>query len=208
MVYADLQAIRQIDIKKIIALSSIVHMSFGTIGLLIPSAVSIESGYLMMLGHGFISAGLFYCVGCIYDRYKTRDLNLIGSLWHAYPMLSFFLFFFIMSNMSFPGTINFVPELGIFFGTFSINHIFTIFLFFGYFFNTVFNIWLLSRILYGAFTNVSLLKSPEDLAPHEYLILSFLALFTILFGLFPQGILNTLTTFDFIASLQISNLDI
>jgi NADH-quinone oxidoreductase subunit M len=192
MVHAGLHAIRQTDIKKIIALSSIVHMAFATIGLIIPTTASIQSAIVLMLGHGLVSGGLFYCIGCIYDRYNTRDLNVISSLWHYTPRLSAFLFLFIFANLSFPGTVNFVPELGIFWGAFSSNHILPIFIFFGYIFNTIYNIWLLSRILYGPFIKVEVVNTPEDLSSHETAILGFLGVFTIFFGFFPDYIFEDL----------------
>jgi proton-translocating NADH-quinone oxidoreductase chain M len=189
MIYAGLQAIRQTDIKKIIALSSIVHMSFTCMGLIIPSSNSIEAGILLMIGHGIVAAGLFYCVGFIYNRYGTRDLNSIGSLWYYTPNLALYFFLFILGNLSFPGTINFVPELGIFWSTFAHNHIITCFLFLGYIFNSVYNIWLLTRCLYGNFSNVSLIREPEDLSFVETTILFNLSLYMVIFGLFPQVIL-------------------
>jgi proton-translocating NADH-quinone oxidoreductase chain M len=190
MLFAGLQAMRQTDIKKIIALSSIVHMSFSTMGLIIPDIISIQSALVLMIGHGFISAGLFYCVGCYYDRYGIRDLNGISYLWNIAPSLSFFFSFLLFANLSFPGTINYIPEIGIFMKSFDKNPIVTLLFFFGYFFNTVYNIWLLSRVIFGDSPNPVFIKKAEDLADYEYYILFGISALVLIHGLAPQSIFD------------------
>jgi len=192
MIYAGLNALRETDIKRIIALSSIVHMSFCSMGLFYGRSDVFESAYLIMLGHGFISTGLFYSVGCLYDRYATRDLNQLGSLWDINPTLAFYFFAFIAANFAFPGTINFIPELSILWGLFDKQYMVTFSFFFGYFFNTIFNIWLLIRLLYGPYINLSLIGRPEDLVEHESIILFILLYCTIFFAFMPNIVYSTL----------------
>src|SRR5690606_22440212 len=71
----------------------------------------IIGSLILMIGHGLISSGLFFLIGIIYDRYKTRILRYYGGLAQLMPLYSVFLFFLTFSNLSFPGTINFIAEV-------------------------------------------------------------------------------------------------
>lgn len=109
--YASLTTIRQIDLKKIIAYSSVAHMSYVTLGLFSNTIQGIEGALLLMLSHGLISSGLFLLVGMIYERYKSRIIFYYGGLVQVMPICSAIFFLFIMGNISFPGTSAFISEL-------------------------------------------------------------------------------------------------
>jgi NADH:ubiquinone oxidoreductase subunit 4 (subunit M) len=80
IIYASLATIRQIDMKKIIAYSSIAHMNLIVLGLFSLNQHGIDGSIYLMIGHGVISSALFYCVGVLYDRYHTRLLKYYGGL--------------------------------------------------------------------------------------------------------------------------------
>ena len=82
----------------------------------------IGGSVFLMLSHGIVSSGLFFCIGCIYDRYKTRILRYYSGLVSTMPIFSFCLFVLILSNISFPGTSSFVGEFLILIGLFENNH--------------------------------------------------------------------------------------
>lgn len=121
VVYASLATIRQIDLKRIIAYSSVAHMNLVVLGLFSYNQQGVEGATYLMIGHGVVSAGLFFCVGIIYDRYHTRLLRYYGGLGTVMPLFSTALFLFTLANMGFPGTSNFVGELLLFLGIFSQN---------------------------------------------------------------------------------------
>jgi len=77
---SSFSAIAQIDIKKVIAYSSIAHMNFALIGLFCNNLISILGSFFMMFGHAFVSGALFFCIGMLYDRYKTRLIFYYGGL--------------------------------------------------------------------------------------------------------------------------------
>jgi len=108
--YISLIAIIQVDMKRIIAYSSIAHMSYVVLGLCVNNTIAVVGSIFLMLGHGFVSAALFFIVGFIYERVKTRTVRCISGLAFYMPMLSFWLFMFTLANVSFPGTCNFVGE--------------------------------------------------------------------------------------------------
>lgn len=104
-VYASMVALSQIDIKKIIAYSSIAHMNFSLFGMLSMSLLGIIGMLYLMFGHAITSGALFFGIGVLYDRYKTRLIFYYGALVLFMPMFSVLYFIFILSNFGFPGTI-------------------------------------------------------------------------------------------------------
>jgi NADH-ubiquinone oxidoreductase chain 4 len=121
IIYTSFTTIRQIDLKKCIAYSSIGHMSFVILGLFSNTIYGITGSIILMIGHGLISSGLFFLIGILYDRYKTRLLRYYGGLAQTMPIFTVFLFFFTFANLSFPGTINFFAELLILIGVANTN---------------------------------------------------------------------------------------
>jgi NADH:ubiquinone oxidoreductase subunit 4 (subunit M) len=116
MFYAGLVALRQLDIKRVIAYASISHMNFAIAGLFTNNVFGIVGSILMMFNHGLVAAGLFYLIGIIYERYHTRLLYYFGGLAHVMPMFSLSFFILTLCNCSFPGTCTFVSEFLILIG--------------------------------------------------------------------------------------------
>jgi NADH-quinone oxidoreductase subunit M len=85
IVYTSLVALVQQDMKKLIAYSSVAHMAFVTIGLFAFNRQGIEGALIVMLSHGLISGALFLCVGVIYDRLHTREIDRYGGLSNNMP---------------------------------------------------------------------------------------------------------------------------
>jgi NADH-quinone oxidoreductase subunit M len=121
VVYGSLSTIRQIDLKRIVAYSSVAHMNLVMLGLFSYNQQGIEGAIYLMVGHGVVSTALFFCVGVLYDRYHSRLLRYYGGLVTVMPLFAFFLFTFTLANMSFPGTSNFLGELLLFVGIFTKN---------------------------------------------------------------------------------------
>jgi NADH:ubiquinone oxidoreductase subunit 4 (subunit M) len=127
VVYGSIATIRQIDLKRVIAYSSVAHMNLVMLGLFSYNQQGIEGAIYLMVGHGVVSTALFFCVGVLYDRYHSRLLRYYGGLVTVMPLFSFFFFTFTLANMSFPGTSNFLGELLLFLGIFSNNSITLVF---------------------------------------------------------------------------------
>lgn len=118
IVYSSLTTLRQVDLKKIIAYSSVAHMNFVTLGLFSLNTQGIEGAILLMLSHGVVSPALFMCVGVLYDRHKTRLLRYYSGMARTMPIFAILLVFFTMANISLPGTSSFVGEFLVFAGIF------------------------------------------------------------------------------------------
>lgn len=188
VVYASLVALRQIDLKRIIAYSSIAHMNFGLLGLFSGTLDGLLGGFYIMLGHGLVSGALFYLIGVVYDRYKTRIAFYYGGLAFRMPIFAGFLFFFSAANIGFPGTVNFPAEVLILFGL-SISNLFVCAVSgISFFLTAIYTFWLYNRIVFGT-TRVGVLPWQYDLTRIEFFILGFFVLLTMLFGFFPNSVL-------------------
>ena len=121
IIYASLSALRQNDLKRIIAYSSVAHMNLIVLGLFSFTHQGLDGAIYLMIGHGIVSSALFFCVGELYDRYHTRSLKQYSGLAQVMPLFSIFFLIFTLANMSFPGTSNFVGELLILTGIFEQN---------------------------------------------------------------------------------------
>lgn len=121
VLYAALTTLRQTDLKKIIAYSSIGHMNVGIVGLFSFDMISVSGSVILMIAHGIVSPALFISIGVLYDRFKTRLCRYYSgsALWM--PLFSTMLFLFSLANLSLPSTINFVGEFLVFVGTFDHN---------------------------------------------------------------------------------------
>jgi len=97
--------------KRIIAYSSIAHMNFVVLGLFSGNLQGIEGAIFLMICHGVVSSGLFFVIGVIYDRYKTRNIYYYGGLFFIHPEISVVLLLLALGNVGFPMTGNFVGEL-------------------------------------------------------------------------------------------------
>ena len=111
VVYASLSALRQSDLKRIIAYSSVAHMNLAVAGIFSLTQLGLDGAMYLMLGHGVVSAALFFCVGVLYERYHTRALKQYSGLVHTMPLFVSFFFVFSLGNMGFPGTCNYIGEL-------------------------------------------------------------------------------------------------
>ena len=188
-IYGSLTTLRQIDLKKIIAYSSIAHMGFVTIGLFTLNTQGLEGSIILMLSHGLISSALFLCVGILYDRHKTRIIKYYGGLAQVMPLFIIFFFFFSFSNIGFPGTSSFIGELLVLLGAFQSNIFLTLFVSLSIILSAGYSIWLLNRVGFGLL-KIIYFKNFQDISRREFYILSPLVFLVFWMGLFPSYFLN------------------
>jgi NADH-quinone oxidoreductase subunit M len=188
-IYSALTALRQLDLKKIIAYSSIAHMNMGLLGLFAGNLEGVCGFYYVLLGHGLISSGLFFLVGVLYDRYHSRLYYYYSGLVVRMPLFITLFTLFTLANIGFPGTINFLSELLILCGISLISPLILFVSGFSLFFSTIYSFWLLNRIAYGTL-KIKAHKYYFDLRRTEQIILLCLFLLIVIGGFFPQLILN------------------
>jgi NADH:ubiquinone oxidoreductase subunit 4 (subunit M) len=105
-----LTAARQVDLKRIIAYSSIAHMNFGILGLFSLNLLGIQGSIFLMISHGIVSAAMFFCIGVLYERHHSRNIYYYGGLSQTMPIYSAYLLIFSFANIGLPGTCNFIGE--------------------------------------------------------------------------------------------------
>jgi len=189
--YSSLTTIRQIDLKKIIAYSSVGHMNYVVLGLFSNSVEGVLGSYYMMISHGFVSSGLFLCIGILYDRYHSRNLFYYGGLVQLMPLYTTVLFFLTFANFGFPGTSSFVGEFLILLGLCGSNSVVFFIGGLGLLLSTVYNLWFLNRLSFGPLS--SFLTANMDVNKRESLILILFLVLVFFFGLFPSRLIETVS---------------
>lgn len=120
VVYGSLSTLRQIDLKRVIAYSSVAHMNLVVLGIFAFNRIGLEGAIYLMVAHGIVSSALFFCIGVLYDRTHSRLRRYYGGLVTTMPVLMSTFFIFSLANMGFPGTPNFLGELLMLAGVFEV----------------------------------------------------------------------------------------
>jgi len=191
VLYGSLSTIRQIDLKRVIAYSSVAHMNLVMLGLFSYNLQGVEGAIYLMVGHGVVSTALFFCVGVLYDRYHSRLIRYYGGLVSVMPLFSGLFFAFTLANMSFPGTSNFLGELLVFLGIFAKNSTVLLFATSGIVLAAVYSVWLYNRVVFGTL-KTRYIRRFTDVNLREAVILLALLLPMIVLGVSANFVLNFL----------------
>ena len=189
IVYASLVALVQDDMKKLIAYSSVAHMGFVTMGIFTANQQGVDGAIFQMISHGFISAALFLCVGVIYDRMHTREIDAYGGLVNRMPVYALIFLLFTMANVGLPGTSGFVGEFLTLMATFQVNTWVAAVATTGVIFSAAYALWLYRRVVMGDLIKESL-KAITDMSGREKAIFAPLVVMTLLLGVYPALVLD------------------
>ena len=185
IVYTSLVALVQEDMKKLIAYSSVAHMGYVTMGIFAANQQGIDGAIFQMLSHGFISGALFLCVGVIYDRMHTREIDAYGGLVNRMPAYALIFMFFTMANVGLPGTSGFVGEFLTLMGIFQVNTWVAAVATSGGSVSAADALGLYRRVVMGDLIKESL-KSITDMTRRERAIFAPLVVMTLLLGVYPS----------------------
>ena len=185
IVYTSLVALVQEDMKKLIAYSSVAHMGYVTMGIFAANQQGIDGAIFQMLSHGFISGALFLCVGVIYDRMHTREIDAYGGLVNRMPAYALIFMFFTMANVGLPGTSGFVGEFLTLMGIFQVNTWVAAVATSGVILSAAYALWLYRRVVMGDLIKESL-KAITDMTRRERAIFAPLVFMTLLLGVYPS----------------------
>jgi NADH-quinone oxidoreductase subunit M len=191
IVYTSLVALAQSDMKKLIAYSSVAHMGYVTMGIFAANQQGIDGAIFQMISHGFISGALFLCVGVIYDRMHTREIDAYGGLVNRMPAYATIFLLFTMANVGLPGTSGFIGEFLTLVGVFQVNTWVALVATTGVILSACYALWLFRRVVLGDLIKESL-KSITDMTTREKAIFAPLIFFTIFLGIYPAPVLDVI----------------
>jgi NADH-quinone oxidoreductase subunit M len=188
VVLTSLIALVQHDMKKLIAYSSVAHMAIVTVGLFAFNQQGLEGAMIVMLSHGLVSGALFLCVGVIYDRLHTREIDRYGGLSINMPYYALFFMVFTMASVGLPGTSGFVGEFLSLVGIYQVSSWVTAVCATGVILGAAYMLYLYWRIAFGVQKNADAAAMP-DLSPREWLMLAPIAAAVLWMGVYPESFL-------------------
>ena len=203
IVFIGFVAIVQTDMKKLVAYSSVAHMGFVTLGFFLIFAIfehtgslsgtvmGVEGGMVQMISHGFISGALFLCVGVLYDRLHTRDINAYGGVVNVMPAFAFFMVLFALANCGLPGTSGFVGEWMVILSAMRANFWVAFLAAFTLFLGAAYSLWLVKRVVYGHVGNDKV-ASMKDINQREFIVLGLCAIPVVVLGCWPAPLLEVM----------------
>ena len=193
IVYASVSTLRTTDVKELVAYSSVAHAAVYLMSAFSNTIQGIEGSILLGLGHGFVSSGLFICVGGIlYDRSGTRTISFYRGIAQMMPLLSVLFFILCLGNCATPLTLNFAGEFMSLYGIFERLPILGMIASSSIIFSAAYTIYMYNRIMFGGSFSKFFEESIADVTKREFFILFTLILFTVLFGIYPSFILDGL----------------
>ncbi len=189
VIYASLSALRQTDLKRIIAYSSIAHMNLVTLGIFSFNVIGLEGSIIQSISHGFVSGGMFLLIGILYDRYHSRFLYYYGGIVHFMPIYAVLFLIFTLANIALPGTSSFTGEFLLLTGIYKTNVITAIVSALGVILSGGYSLWLYNRVVFGNIKVNYTLKF-TDVSLREFSIMFPLFLFVLLMGIYPTYFLS------------------
>src|SRR6195952_3733727 len=193
IIYASFSTLRTIDIKELIAYSSVSHAAVYLLGFFSNTIQGIEGGIVLGLAHGFVSSGLFICAGgVLYDRSSTRLISFYRGIAQVMPLFSILFFILCLGNAGTPLTLNFIGEFMSLYGTFERLPLLGALASSSIVLSAAYTMYMFNRIAFaGKFSKFFKVNIP-DLNKREFIILLILVLFTVVLGVYPSPILDGL----------------
>ncbi|MBC2669624.1 NADH-quinone oxidoreductase subunit M [Novosphingobium piscinae] len=188
VVVTSLIALVQHDMKKLIAYSSVAHMAIVTIGLFAFNVQGLEGAMIVMLSHGLVSGALFLCVGIIYDRLHTREIDRYGGLSINMPRYALFFLLFTMASIGLPGTSGFVGEFLSLGGIYQVSSWVALVCTTGIILGAAYMLYLYRRVAFGEQQHADA-AAMTDLTPRELAMVVPLALAVLWMGVYPESFL-------------------
>ncbi len=191
IIYSCISALSLIDLKQVIAYSSIAHMNITIIGIFSNNIHGLVGSYCYSISHGLVSGGLFMLVGVQYDRYHTRTLKYYRGQTFIMPIYITLFLIFTLSNLSLPGTFGFASEFLIYYGSVFLNPIVTVIITLISFQLPIYFLWAYHKMAYGTFSN-HLPVQYDDVTRKEIHLFMPLLFFIVYLGLNPYQIIDSI----------------
>ncbi len=203
IVYGALVSMVQLDLKRLIAFSSVSHLGFVMLGLFAYNMQGVQGGVIQMINHGLSTGALFLIVGCIYERRHTRMIADFGGLSTPMPIFATIFMIVALSSIGLPGLNGFVGEFLILLGAFKVNKLYAAIAATGVIFAACYMLWMFQRVMFGKVTNEKNMNLP-DLSWREIAYFAPLLLFIVWIGVYPNTFLDKTkaTTAQFVSKME------
>ena len=207
IIYASLSTLRTVDVKELIAYSSVSHAAVYLLGALSNVIQGIEGAIVLGLAHGFVSSGLFICAGgVLYDRSSTRLITYYRSIAQIMPLFSILFFILSLGNCGVPLTLNFIGEFMSLYGVFERLPSAGVFASLSIIFSAAYTIFMFNRIAFAGTYPLRLWENySPDINRREYFMLSILLIFTVILGIYPSIILDGIHYYGYSLIFNFSN---
>lgn len=193
VVYASLTTLRQTDLKRIIAYSSVSHMGVVTLGIFSCSIIGIEGSIFLQLAHGLVSSALFIIVTILYDRHHTRLVKYYRGITITMPIYSSLFLFFTLANIGAPLTCNFIGEFLCLLATYELNSFVGVMGCLGMILSACYALFLYNRVAFGSMSKyIASSIENRDINRREFYVLLPLVILTVLLGVAPNFVFDTM----------------
>jgi NADH-quinone oxidoreductase subunit M len=203
VIYIGYVALVQLDMKKLIAYSSISHMGFVTLGAFVMyeivrntgslqgAGMGVDGAMVQMVSHGLVSGALFLCVGVLYDRLHSRQIADYGGVVNTMPIFAAFMVLFALANTGLPGTSGFVGEFLVIIASFRASFWYSALAAVTLILSSGYTLWLVKRVIFGPVVSPRV-AGLKDLNGREYVVLGALAVAVLLVGIWPAPLLKVM----------------
>jgi len=185
IIYGALVAMVQVDVKRLVAFSSVSHMGFVVLGIFALNVEGMTGAMLQMLNHGFSTGALFLIVGMIYERRHTRMIADFGGLSTVMPVFATFFLIVALSSIGLPGLNGFVGEFLVLLGAFQAEPLWAVVAGLGVILAAVYMLWMFQRVMFGEVDKEEN-RGLKDLNLREASLLLVMVFFIIQFGVYPK----------------------
>jgi NADH-quinone oxidoreductase subunit M len=193
IIYGALMALVQVDIKKLVAYSSVSHLGFVMLGIFAFNQQGLDGAVLQMVNHGLSTGALFLLVGMLYDRRHTRLIADFGGLASKMPIFAAFFLVVALSSLGLPGLNSFVGEFLVLLGAFQAMPFYAVVAALGVILAAVYMLWMYQRTMFGEITHAEN-RSLSDMSPRELVVVLPLVLVILWIGLYPHPFLHRMAT--------------
>ncbi len=183
ILYGALLAFAQVDLKRLVAYTSVSHMGFVLLGLASGNTLAFQGAVVQILSHGLSTGALFVLAGVLQNRLDTRDLSRMGGLWSVAPRLGGAAMFFALATLGLPGMGNFVGEFLVVLGTYRTNPAIAAVATLGFVFSTIYSLRMMQRVFFGGHTQG---RRIADLSVRETAIVILMVIPLLWLGFYPQ----------------------
>jgi NADH-quinone oxidoreductase subunit M len=188
IVYASVIAIRQKELKRLIAYSSLAHVGLIAAGVFSRTVSGLEGSMIQMISHGVNIVGLFFCYEIIVRRTKTGEIASMGGIASKAPVFAAFFMIILLGSISLPLTNSFIGEFLLLLGVFEYNAYLAAVAGLTIILGAVYMLWMYQRIMYGEVKEAT--AGFTDLTRQEMIVLVPIVVIILWIGIYPHMFLG------------------